>query len=56
MLLRDSEHRGGSTYAQAIELGRAGAARDPGGHRAEFVRLVELAQRLAGSGGGLVGS
>jgi Ca-activated chloride channel homolog len=56
MLLRASEHRGTSSYAQALELGRAGAARDPGGHRAEFVRLVERAQRLAGTKVGLVGS
>ena len=56
MLLRESEHKGASSYAQALELGRAGAARDPGGHRQEFLALVERAQRLAGTKVGLVGS
>ena len=56
MLLRGSEHKGGSSFAQVLELGRAGGGRDPGGYRAEFVRLVERAQRLSSTGGGLVGS
>jgi Ca-activated chloride channel family protein len=57
MLLRDSEHKGKSSFAQVLELGRAAAAgQDPGGHRAEFVALVERAQRLAGTKDGLVGS
>jgi len=56
MLLRDSEHKGASTFAQALELGRGAAGQDPDGFRAEFVRLVEQAQRLAETKGGLVGS
>ncbi len=48
MLLRDSEHRGRSSYALAIELAKAGLADDTAGHRREFVELAERARRLAG--------
>lgn len=47
MLLRDSEHKGGATYAQVLELAREGGVEDPHGHRAEFVTLVETAERLS---------
>jgi Ca-activated chloride channel family protein len=47
MLLRHSEHKGGASFAQALELGRGAAGTDPDGVRAEFVALVEKAQRLA---------
>jgi Ca-activated chloride channel family protein len=56
MLLRDSEHKGAATFAQALELGRGAAGQDPDGFRAEFLELVEQAQRLAGPKGRLVGS
>jgi Ca-activated chloride channel family protein len=47
MLLRNSEHRGAATWEQALELARAGRAYDPGGYRAEFVRLLEVARDLS---------
>ena len=56
MLLRDSEHKGAASFAQALELGRGARGEDPDGYRAEFVALVEQAQRLAETRGGLVGS
>lgn len=43
MLLRDSEHRGGASYPMALELARASRGADPHGHRAEFIKLIELA-------------
>jgi Ca-activated chloride channel family protein len=47
MLLRDSEHRGTIDAGRIISLARAGIGRDPEGHRAEFVRLVELYRGIA---------
>lgn len=46
MLLRESEFRGNLTPAQVIELARAGRGADADGHRAEFVRLVEIYRGL----------
>ena len=34
-------------FADVLELAREGQGRDPGGFRAEFIRLVETAQSLA---------
>jgi Ca-activated chloride channel family protein len=47
MLLRDSEHRGDAGFDQVIALARGARGEDPGGYRAEFVRLVETAKSLA---------
>jgi Ca-activated chloride channel family protein len=47
MLLRDSEYKGSASFAQVLELARGAQGPDPGGYRAEFVRLVETAQQLA---------
>ena len=47
MVLRDSEHKGTASFADVLELARAGQGQDPGGYRAEFVRLVEAAQALS---------
>jgi Ca-activated chloride channel family protein len=52
MLLRDSEHKGTATYAKVREVARSAKGHDLHGHRAEFVRLVETAERLAGARGG----
>jgi Ca-activated chloride channel homolog len=41
MLLRDSEFRGTADYARVIEWSKPVVGKDPGGHRAEFVRLAE---------------
>jgi Ca-activated chloride channel homolog len=46
MLLRQSEHRGSSTHADAAALARRFRGGDPDGYRSEFVRLVELAEAL----------
>ena len=46
MVLRQSEHRGSSTYNDAAALARRFRGSDPDGYRAEFARLVELAQSL----------
>jgi Ca-activated chloride channel family protein len=56
MLLRNSEHKGTASFAQALELGRSAAGGDPEGFRTEFLRLVEQAQRLAQAEGDLMGS
>jgi Ca-activated chloride channel homolog len=47
MLLRKSEHRGTATYADTIALARRHRGRDESGYRAEFIRLVELADALS---------
>ena len=46
MLLRQSEHRGSSTHADAAALARRFRGPDKDGYRSEFVRLVELAEAL----------
>jgi Ca-activated chloride channel family protein len=46
MLLRRSEHKGSSTYRDAAALARRHRGADESGYRAEFVRLVELAEAL----------
>lgn len=46
MLLRNSEHRGTSSYALATELARGGLGHDRGGHRSEFLELVAKAESL----------
>jgi Ca-activated chloride channel family protein len=48
MLLRDSEHKGESTYDLVLELARSGRGEDPHGYRGEFVKLVELAESIRG--------
>jgi Ca-activated chloride channel homolog len=47
MLLRNSPHRGSATHADAAALGRRFRGSDPDGYRAEFIRLVEIADALA---------
>jgi Ca-activated chloride channel family protein len=42
-LLRNSEHKGVATWQQAADLARRHRGDDPDGYRAEFVRVVELA-------------
>jgi Ca-activated chloride channel family protein len=54
MLLRDSEYKGGSSWAGTLTLAKANMGQDPGGYRSEFVRLVEVARdlyRVAGERG-----
>ncbi|TGE21264.1 DUF3520 domain-containing protein [Hymenobacter aquaticus] len=47
MLLRQSDHRGTATYASTGELAQAARGQDEDGYRAEFVRLVKLAEGLS---------
>ena len=46
MLLRDSPYKGTATYQTAMNLARMAKGPDLEGYRAEFVRLVELAELL----------
>jgi Ca-activated chloride channel family protein len=46
MILRGSEHRGGSNLAAVAEIASASLGKDVGGYRAEFVDLVRKAQAL----------
>jgi Ca-activated chloride channel homolog len=49
MLLRSSEYRGTATYAGVRKLASSAAGEDRNGHRAEFLDLVNVAERLASS-------
>lgn len=49
MLLRESEHKGTATHEMVLNLSQGAGGRDPGGYRAEFVRLVGLSKTLPGS-------
>jgi len=46
MLLRQSEHRGNSSFQLVLDLARGATGTDPNGYRREFVRLVETARTL----------
>jgi Ca-activated chloride channel family protein len=46
MILRDSEYKGDATPDEVIELAQESLDDDPGGYRAEFIRLVENYQLL----------
>jgi hypothetical protein len=46
MALRRSEHRGTATFKDAAALARRHRGIDENGYRAEFVRLIELADAL----------
>jgi Ca-activated chloride channel family protein len=46
MLLRDSPYKGASAWASAMERARAAKGTDAEGYRAEFVKLVEMAELL----------
>ncbi len=48
MLLRDSAHAGDASFGRLAEIADGARGSDPGGHRAEFVRLVKLARGLTG--------
>jgi Ca-activated chloride channel family protein len=47
MLLRDSEHRGQATWAQARGLAEGARGRDAGGYRQAFLDLVRRAEELS---------
>ncbi|MFL5578401.1 MAG: von Willebrand factor type A domain-containing protein [Gemmatimonadaceae bacterium] len=46
LVLRGSEYRGSATIEDAIALAERSRGRDPGGYRADFVRLARKAQAL----------
>ena len=46
MLLRQSEFKGQASWSSAQALARKFRGDDPGGYRAEFVRLLDLAAAL----------
>lgn len=46
MLLRDSPHKGDSTYRQVLELAADSEGKDPSGYRDEFIQLVKKAKSL----------
>lgn len=50
MLLRDSEHKGTASFQQVLNLARQHRGADAHGHRAEFIRLVEVAATLSRAG------
>jgi len=47
MLLKESPHLNDFGYEQVIQLAYEARGQDPGGYRAEFLRLVRLAKRIA---------
>lgn len=47
LLLRGSEHKGQASWQQVLTLAREHRGRDPEGDRAQFVKLVELAEGLS---------
>ena len=44
LLLRDSEHKGSSAFADVRERATRFKGNDPFGHRAEFIRLIDAAE------------
>ena len=48
MLLRDSEHKGNSSYKYVLELAQASIGDDKGAYRKEFIGLVMKAKDLQG--------
>ena len=47
MALRDSPHRGGMSFPAILEIAKGAVGRDDDGTRAEFLAMVEAAQRLS---------
>lgn len=47
MLLRDSQFRGQANFDMVLELARAAVGEDKGGHRKEFIELVEVAKAMS---------
>ena len=52
MLLRDSEFKAASSFADVRQRATRAKGTDPFGHRAEFIRLVTAAEALVGLGRG----
>jgi Ca-activated chloride channel family protein len=48
LLLRNSEYKGEASYSAVKERAKTSLGNDPNGHRSEFLKLVDSAERLAG--------
>jgi Ca-activated chloride channel family protein len=48
MLLRGSEYGGASSFEHVLGMAKNATGDDEGGHRHEFVRLVELCREMMG--------
>ncbi len=46
MLLRRSQYKGETTYASVVKMAKKAKGKDDKGYRAEFIRMVELAELL----------
>lgn len=46
MLLRGSEFKGSASYREVLNRSQTAKGQDPSGHRAEFIELVQKAQKL----------
>lgn len=46
MVLKDSQYKGKSNYEQILQLAQSSRGEDREGYRAEFIRLVEMAQMV----------
>lgn len=46
MLLRDSKYKAKSSYKQVIDLAKNAIGKDEEGYRKEFIRLVELSEKI----------
>ncbi len=51
MVLRDSPNKGNADLEKVLEWATGSVGEDPGGYRAEFLRLVEVARALQGRRG-----
>ena len=47
MLLRNSEHKGDTSYEAVLEIATDGASGDMTGYRTEFLEIVKKAKELA---------
>ncbi len=56
MLLRNSEYKAQSSWENVIAMARQNIGTDPGGYRAEFVRLAEVARGMGGGENDEVGA
>lgn len=48
MLLRDSQHRGNTSYDAVLEIAQEGRGEDRNGYRASFLEIVKRAKQIAG--------
>lgn len=47
LLLKDSAYKGSASWSMVKQLANKGLSHDPGGYRAEFIRLVGMAESLS---------